>query len=177
MQILRRTALAALWVLAAFGALCGVVWGAAQVGIIKPLVVISGSMEPGIATGDLLIDVKAPAASLAVGDVVSLPSQLTDTLVTHRIQEIAAEADGTLLVTLKGDNNEFPDALDYPVSGEVWKPALQLSGWGTAIMRIASPAVAVPLVCGLLGLVGLAFLIPPAPRPTRPRTAPAPQGA
>jgi len=164
-QILRRLALPVLWALAATGVGCGVVWGATAIGLIQPLVVISGSMEPGIMTGDLLIATKVPADSLEVGDVVSLRSALTDSLVTHRITAIEA-ADGARTITMKGDNNEFSDALDYPVTGDVWKPAVQLPGWGTAIMRMTTPAVAVPLLLGLLGLLGLSVMSP-GERPAR----------
>jgi signal peptidase I len=164
-QLLRRLALPVLWALAAMGVGCGVVWGATAIGLIQPLVVISGSMEPEIMTGDLLIATKVPAESLEVGDVVSLPSALTDSLVTHRITAIA-DSDGTRTVTMKGDHNEFSDALDYPVTGDVWKPAVQLPGWGTAIMRMTTPAVAVPLFLGLLGLLGLSMMSP-AERPAR----------
>jgi len=164
MQLLRRAALAVLWILAAFGLLSGIVWAATAAELIKPLVVVSGSMEPEIMTGDLLIDTRVPADSLAVGDVVSLPSELTDRIVTHRIQAIRPAGDGAYLVTLKGDANEFSDALDYTVEGMVWRPALQLPGWGNAVLRLSTPAVAIPLLAGLVGLVGLAFLIPPPPR-------------
>lgn len=164
-QFLRRLSLAVLWALAAAGLGCGVVWGATALGVIQPLVVISGSMEPDIATGDLLIATKVPADSLQVGDVVSLPSELTRSLVTHRITAIEP-ADGSYTITMKGDNNEFSDALDYHVAGDVWKPALQLPGWGTAIVRMTTPAVAVPLILGLLGLLGLS-LMSPVERPVR----------
>lgn len=164
-QLLRRLALLVLWALAAAGVCCGVVWGATAIGLIQPLVVISGSMEPEIMTGDLLVATKVPADSLEVGDVVSLPSALTDTLVTHRITAIEA-ADGAHTITMKGDNNDFSDALDYAVTGEVWKPAVQLPGWGTAIMRMTSPPVAVPLLLGLLGLLGLSMMSP-VERPSR----------
>lgn len=160
MQILRRAALAILWLLAGVGALCAAVWGATATGSIQPLVVVSGSMEPEIMTGDLIIAKKTPADSLAVGDVVSLPSQLTEQLVTHRIEAIEAAPGGGYTVTLKGDNNEFSDALDYPVSGDVWTPALQLPGWGNAIIHLTTPAVAVPFLFGLIGLAGLNVLIP-----------------
>lgn len=167
MRILRRVSLTMLWALAAVGAACGLVWGATAAGVIKPLVVISGSMEPGIMTGDLIIDTRVPAESLKVGDVVSVPSELTDDLVTHRIEAVAPAGNGTYTLTLKGDNNTYTDALDYSVSGEVWQPRLQLSGWGSAIMRLATPAVALPLLVGLLGLLGLTMLTPADVRPAR----------
>lgn len=173
MQALHRVAMVVLWALAAIGVACGVVWGLTSVGIIKPLVVISGSMEPGIMTGDLIIDTRVPASELAVGDVVSLPSDLTEDLVTHRIEAIAPDALGGYTITMKGDNNAYSDALDYTVSGDVWQPSFQLAGWGTALMRLTTPAVALPLVIGLLGLLGLSMLTPaeraggPAPRVAR----------
>lgn len=70
MQTLRRIAMIALWALAAVGIACGLVWGATAAGIIKPLIVISGSMEPGIMTGDLLVATKASAADLSVGSTL-----------------------------------------------------------------------------------------------------------
>ena len=115
-------------------------------------------------TGDLLVARPVPAADVAVGDVVSLPSALTDDLVTHRVEAVEQTGDDRYTVSMKGDNNAFADALDYTVSGDVWKPAVQLAGWGTAIVRLTTPAVAVPLLVGLLGLLGLTLLVPPAPR-------------
>ncbi|MFD5215175.1 signal peptidase I [Microbacterium sp. NPDC058345] len=170
MHILRSFSLVVLWILGAAGLACGVLWGATAAGVIQPLVVISGSMEPGIMTGDLLIAMRAPADDLEVGDVVSLPSELTDDLVTHRIEAIES-ADDSFVITMKGDNNDFSDALDYTVSGDVWKPVLQLSGWGTAMMRLTTPAVAVPLLAGLIGLLGLSMLTPPEIAPSRKATA------
>ncbi|MGX1702370.1 signal peptidase I [Microbacterium sp. NPDC055357] len=167
MQALRRVTMVALWALAVVGVASGVVWGATAAGMIKPLIVISGSMEPEIMTGDLLIATKKPVADLGVGDVVSLPSELTSTLVTHRIVEITAEGDGSV-ITMKGDANEFEDALDYRVAGEVWMPQMQVPGAGAVIARISTPAVAVPLLIGLVALLGLTWLIPaPESRGTR----------
>lgn len=159
MQTLRRIAMIALWTLAGVGVLCGVVWGATAAGLIKPLIVISGSMEPKIMTGDLLIATRTPASELEVGDVVSLQSELTDNLVTHRIVAIEAAGDG-FLVTMKGDNNEAEDALDYTVTGSVWEPALQVPGAGAFVSRMTTPTVAVPLLIGLVALLGLTWLIP-----------------
>ncbi len=159
MQTLRRIAMIALWTLAGVGVACGVLWGATALGLIKPLIVISGSMEPKIMTGDLLFATQTPASDLEVGDVVSLPSELTDKLVTHRIVAIEAEGNG-FLVTMKGDNNEFEDALDYHVAGDVWQPQVQIPGAGSIMMRVTTPAVAVPLMIGLVALLGITWLIP-----------------
>lgn len=160
MTILRRLSLMALWVLAALGLVCVLVWGATALGYIKPLVVVSGSMEPKIMTGDLIVDTRVPASTLVVGDVVSVPSDLTADLVTHRIVAIVPNGDGSYQLTLKGDNNTFTDALDYTVSGDVWTPSVQLPGWGAATIRMTSPAVTLPLLIGLVGLLGLAMLPP-----------------
>lgn len=168
MNTLRRIAMIALWALAAVGIACGLVWGATAAGIIKPLIVISGSMEPGIMTGDLLIATKTDAAELGIGDVVSLPSELTSHLVTHRIVAIEADGDG-FAVTMKGDNNEFEDALDYHISGDVWQPMIQVPGAGAVMSRVTTPAVAVPLMLGLVALLGLTWLIP-APVARHPKT-------
>lgn len=167
MRTLRRLSLGALWALAALGLACGAVWGATAAGLIQPLVVISGSMEPEIMTGDLLVATKVDASTLEVGDVVSLPSDLTGDLVTHRIESIESDGEGGYIISMKGDANAYSDALDYQVSGEVWKPTLQLAGWGTALMRLSTPAVAVPLLIGLLGLLGLSLLPPQGTRRAR----------
>lgn len=163
MQFLRRMSHATLWVLAAVGVLCSLIWGATTLGMIKPLVVISGSMEPGIMTGDLLIATRVATDTLAAGDVVSLHSELNPNLITHRIETITPTETG-YSIAMKGDNNAAGDVLDYAVGAEVWKPAVQLPGVGMAISRLVTPAVAIPLLLGLVGLVGLTYIIPPAAR-------------
>ena len=165
MVVLHRIALAALWTLAAVGLACGVIWGASAAGLIKPLVVISGSMEPGIMTGDLVVDVPVDTSTVAVGDVVSLPSSLTHNLVTHRVEKITAEGDG-YTITLKGDNNQFSDALDYHVGAQVWTPRVQVPGAGFVISRLMSPGVMIALLMGVLALIALTW-ITPASRPKR----------
>ena len=166
MIALRRLALGVLWLLAAVGIACGLIWGATAAGLIKPLIVISGSMEPHIMTGDLLVDRPVSTSALEPGDVVSLPSSLTHDLVTHRIQTVSADGDGTYTITLKGDNNTFADALPYHVGSQVWTPQVQLPGAGVALQRLAAPGVVVAFLVGLAGLLGLVWLIP-APGRTR----------
>lgn len=166
MPMLRRAASVLLWTLAAVGVVCAGVWAATAAGVIKPLVVISGSMEPGIMTGDLLVALPADAGDLAPGQVASLPSELTEHLVTHRIVSIEEESSGVLRIAMKGDANEFGDMLDYlvPADASVWVPRLTIPGAGEIVSRLTSPAVAIPLGLGLVGLIGIVWLIPPADR-------------
>lgn len=69
---------------------------------LKPVVVVSGSMEPSIMTGSLaFIDKKDKV--IEEGDIISFYAG--DALVTHRVIEITENGYRT-----KGDNNETADA-------------------------------------------------------------------
>lgn len=73
-------------------------------GNIEVKIVKSGSMEPAIMTGSIVI-VK-PESSYKIGDVITFGKDTkTDVPTTHRI--IAQNSDGTY--TVKGDANEDPD--------------------------------------------------------------------
>lgn len=70
-----------------------------------PLTVISGSMSPGIETGDMVI-VKAGNQNIKEGDVVTY--RLEDFLVTHRVKDIEEQNTVEVFVT-QGDANRIPD--------------------------------------------------------------------
>lgn len=79
-----------------------------------PLTVLSGSMKPTIPTGSQVvvkhIEGQDDAAELAKGDIVTFLSNPDDqTLVTHRVVEIAVKADNRRVFTTKGDNNNAVD--------------------------------------------------------------------
>lgn len=85
---------------------------AAQTGL-RPLVVRSGSMEPTIATGSMVLVKRIPASEIRLGDVVAV-ERPDHTRVTHRV--LAIERRGaTVELTMKGDANEDPDAAPVPV--------------------------------------------------------------
>ena len=75
------------------------------------LQVVTGSMEPSLHTGDIIVIERVETADLQEGDIISYYSKQEDILgmlVTHRIK--AVNADGSF-VTM-GDANPVPDALD-----------------------------------------------------------------
>ncbi|MDR2931351.1 MAG: signal peptidase I [Propionibacteriaceae bacterium] len=90
------------------------------------LTVLTGSMEPGIQPGDIVVtkgvDVKT-APSLQIGQIITfLPYPDDPTLVTHRIISKTVGSDGLAFVT-QGDNNNAPDGWgpvkDYQIRGQV----------------------------------------------------------
>lgn len=99
---------------------------------IKPVVVVSGSMEPAIMTGSLaFIDKKAH--QIAEGDVISFRSG--DALVTHRVVEITDEGYRT-----KGDNNKVEDVGIVEEENVEGKVAFNVPGLGYFLKVIALPA-------------------------------------
>lgn len=126
LRIIGRVLLSAFALLGVFS---GVVWGANAMGLMQPFVVMSGSMEPEIMTGDLIVATPTPVEALFVGDVATLISAHSDTPVTHRIIDIVPVGDG-YDIRMQGDANEVPDGEAYHVAAgaEVWQPSLTLSG-------------------------------------------------
>jgi len=157
-RVLRATGSVALWLAAVVGILCGLVWGATKAGIVRPLVVISGSMEPGIMTGDLILDRPQATASARVGQVASIRSTVTGKVVSHRIVDIEPVGDGRWDVTLKGDANDVADAETYEVGDRLWQPVLRVPGAGRAVSAAAKPSFTVPLGIALLSCIMLALL-------------------
>ena len=72
----------------------------------KPFIVLSGSMEPSIMTGDMVFVKETDPDSLKVGDVIAYKSG--SAVVTHRIVEVKAENGETRYVT-QGDANNAAD--------------------------------------------------------------------
>ena len=160
MKVLRGVGLSVLWVMAGIGVLSGLCWGASSLGLIKPLVVVSGSMSPGIRTGDLVVSRPEPITSVTEGDVITLTGSETHKLVTHRVLAISPNGRDSFGVVLKGDANDSPDAEVYHVaaSQSVPTPMFVIPGAGRYVETISRPGVAIPLLIALAALVGLAAL-------------------
>lgn len=157
-RVLRATGSIALWIAAIFGVLCGLIWGATQLGVIKPLVVISGSMEPGIMTGDLVVDRPHATSNASVGEVASIHSTVTGKLVTHRIVSIERTGDEQWSIQMKGDANDAVDSEVYVVGTKLWQPVMQVAGVGPIIAKASQRSFTIPLAVTLAALIALTFL-------------------
>lgn len=74
---------------------------------IKTYVIISGSMEPNLQIGDMVIVKKVKQNELNKGDIISF--RQGQSIITHRIVEII-ENDGQIVYKTKGDNNNAEDS-------------------------------------------------------------------
>jgi len=98
-----------------------VVVGVPQVvGADHSYVVLSGSMQPSMGPGDVVVVRSVPPDSIAVGDTITF--QVGDETTTHRVVAVERTADGPLFTT-KGTANDAVDPRPIPgsaVVGEVW---------------------------------------------------------
>lgn len=85
------------------------------VGADQSYVVMSGSMEPTIGTGDVVIVNEVPTSQIEEGDVITFGGSAAAPPTTHRVIAIQ-ESDGQRVFRTQGDNNEDPDPSPVPAS-------------------------------------------------------------
>jgi signal peptidase len=116
----------------------GIIWFAVGVFPIYPSVIATGSMEPMIKPGDMILVDKVnneeDIGRLTVGDVIQFKRE--DILISHRIIEIVNNGNAECFRT-KGDNNSVPDRLlvePDQVKGKIVFVVPKI-GWPTLLIR------------------------------------------
>lgn len=103
----------------------------------KVFIVQSGSMEPAIKTGGIVV-VKS-SGDYKVGDVITFgPYSKIKAPTTHRIYEIKSSCPNCTYVT-KGDTNNAPDQRDVRPSDVVGKVMLDVPYIGYAVAAAKTP--------------------------------------
>ncbi|MBB6403779.1 signal peptidase I [Arthrobacter sp. AZCC_0090] len=82
---------------------------------VRPLVVVSGSMEPTIPVGSVVFSAQTAAGEIQEGTVVTVDRPRNLGLVTHRLVKSVETAPDTYEYTLKGDANSKEDPEPYKV--------------------------------------------------------------
>ncbi len=132
-----------------------------SIGGVFPMIVLSDSMYPEFASGDLIIcHVKSPE-QVEVGDVISYydPQSTASAVVTHRVQSITSEGGGLAFQT-KGDFNNSADPVAVPGANLLGVySGTKIKGMGNVAMFMQSTqglilCVALPVIA----LVGVDFL-------------------
>jgi signal peptidase len=142
---------AVLWT--ALGILAGLVLAAAGPFVLggRSFTVMSGSMEPAIHTGDLVVSEKISPAEAQVGDVVTFPDPTgADRLITHRLRSMQVRGGAARAVT-KGDANNTVERWSAPADGHIGRVMYRLPrlgyvlAWGRSaggrILLLLLPAV------------------------------------
>lgn len=112
LTIYRRARSVVLTIAALVGGLCVVAVIAGALFGVRPLIVVSGSMAPGIPTGSLLFARERPVEEVEVGDIVTVNRTDGHGLITHRVETVDT-VDGVITLTLKGDANKLSDPTTY----------------------------------------------------------------
>lgn len=124
----------------------------------RPLAVYSGSMEPTLPVGSLMVVQAVPAADVAVGDVITFAHPYAPgALVTHRVVEIVERPEGRAYRT-KGDANPARDPWTIALPGDVGRLRADVpyAGWALVYARtreVRSALLAVACLALLLTLL------------------------
>jgi signal peptidase I len=124
----------------------------------KTAAVYSGSMEPSVDTGALVVGQPVAGASVAVGDVITF-SNPTDpaTLVTHRVVQVLRSSDGRLGHRTKGDANDHGDpwTLELPPTIVKVQWSVPYAGYALVYARTREVRTALVAVLALIVLTSL----------------------
>lgn len=124
----------------------------------QTLIIGGNSMEPAIRIGSAVIIESVDAASLRVGDVVTVRVGLRQALFTHRINRLLVLNRAPYLET-KGDADPGPDAPTQPVTAVVGRAAWAMPMAGYLLALLSLP-IGVMFVLGLgLSLVVTGLLL------------------
>jgi signal peptidase len=136
---------------------------------IKSLTVLSGSMEPTIHVGDIVVVRQISPLDARVGDVVTFrdPTE-RDTLITHRVRMMSA-ADGVVSFETKGDANTTVERWKIGTNGTIGLVMYRVPKLGYALFYVHGPLGRLLLVVGPALLLGV-YEIWRIWRPLKPET-------
>src|SRR3989344_7399949 len=130
----------------------------------KALIVRSGSMQPAVGVGDLVIvhskdSTVTPAPGIfpkyKVGDVVAFSGQKdAKTITTHRVVNVEGK-DGKIAYTTKGDANNAPDANPVGEDKILGKAAFKIAGLGKifALVKTKNGFLALVIMPAILVII------------------------
>ena len=142
--------------------------------------VLSGSMEPTLPVGSVIVAVPARGEELNTGDIITVANpQQPGALVTHRIVAIEYGPQGRSFTT-KGDANNATDSWIVPGTGSGWRYAFAIPHIGYVLSALQSELgrlflLVIPTM--LLGGLLLIEIWRPARKPNQAADQAMPAGA
>ncbi|EMA63263.1 peptidase S26B, signal peptidase [Halorubrum kocurii JCM 14978] len=124
------------------------------VGADESFVVLTPSMTPAIAPGDVVVVAERDPTAIAEGDVITFALGASDVPVTHRVIGVVDEG-GALAFETQGDANEGPDPGFVPAANLVGAVTLTIPYIGYVIQFAGTRAGFVTLVLLPFGLLAV----------------------
>jgi signal peptidase len=112
--------------------------------------VFSGSMEPQLKVGGVVINRPVEAGEVKVGDIITFHSPLNENLTSHRVT--AVEDGSTVNFQTKGDANDHDDPFVVPAQNLAGKVCFHIPYLGYTTQFIRTPLGLLLTLC-LPGLV------------------------
>jgi signal peptidase len=123
------------WIVTTVAAVA-IIWFAVGLFPFQPALVGSGSMEPKMYAGDVVIIAKVPADNVELGDIIQfrVPEGVT---IMHRVIEIQETEDSGKLFITKGDANDKPDLEPVMPENVVGKTVMTIPkiGWASIAVK------------------------------------------
>lgn len=139
----------------------------------RSLTVLTGSMEPTLDTGSVVIDEVISPTEARIGDVVTFSDPANrDRLITHRLRAARVEGDTVRMVT-KGDANDTAERWNVAVDGEIGRVVVNLPLLGHAQALPGSHTGYLALMLAIL-VLGLWVLVDVWRKPSTPKSGTAP---
>lgn len=112
----------------------------------RSLTVMSGSMEPAIGVGDVVINSGVRPADVRVGDIITFSDpEGTGKLITHRVRRLRI-ANGTAHVVTKGDNTNAVERWDMPATGSLGRVEYHVPLLGFLVFWLHGPLASLALI-------------------------------
>jgi signal peptidase len=122
--------------------------------------VVTGSMQPTIPIGSLVVTEQLPAGQLQVGNILVFPNPNDPKLtIVHRIVWLSHDQSGDVLVRTKGDYNALPDqwTIKRQASADADRVMYVVPGAGTVAGYLQTIGFwgLLALVAGIIGYYGI----------------------
>jgi signal peptidase len=99
----------------------------------RSFTVLSGSMQPLLDVGDVVVTKPVMARDVRVGDVITFPDEEREELVTHRVRSIHLVGERASIET-RGDANDASERWSVASDGSVGRVAYHLPLVGYALV-------------------------------------------
>jgi signal peptidase I len=119
----------------------------------RPLVVLSGSMEPALRTGDVSVVRSIAPLDARPGNIVTFRDpDNAERLITHRVRAMRVQGDAVVFRT-RGDANNVSERWRVPANGEIGRVMYRIPKLGWVLSYARSKGLFVVLLGGALALL------------------------